>query len=211
MTDSNGEVLFTTVFPGWYSGRLTHVHFEVKISGISDKISQFTYPTTEKNLIHTTVAPYDTWGVDPITAASDNVFNDGTTGQISTLVYNSSNLTWESYLEVTVPGTGTVGINNINRITGGQFELGQNFPNPHEGITTIPFSLVAESEVTFGIYDLQGKRVAEVKKQKLPAGEHAVEINLAALKLPMANYTYEITVKNNIGVYHQCKLMTAQK
>jgi hypothetical protein len=145
-----------------------------------------------------------------VTASNDNVFSDGTSGQIVTLVYNNATLSWDSYLEVTVPGTGTVGIKNIDKITGGQFDLGQNFPNPHSGLTNIPFSLAKNSDVSFGIYDLQGKRVAEVKEVHLPAGDHHVEINLAALNLPMGNYAYEITVKNKIGTYHQCKIMTAQ-
>jgi len=211
MTDANGEVEFTTVFPGWYSGRLCHVHFEVKINGTSVKISQFTYPTTEKNTIHTTIAPYSTYGADPATASTDNVFNDGTTGQVATLEYNTTTTSWDSFLEATVPGTGTVGIKNIDRITGGQFELGQNFPNPHNGITTIPFTLASDALVSFGIFDLQGRRVAEVKETKLKAGDQKVDINFNDLSLPNGNYVYEITVKNNVGTYHQCKMMTAAR
>ena len=29
MTDSTGLVRFTTIYPGWYSGRITHAHFRV--------------------------------------------------------------------------------------------------------------------------------------------------------------------------------------
>ena len=29
MTDSTGLARFTTIYPGWYSGRITHVHFRV--------------------------------------------------------------------------------------------------------------------------------------------------------------------------------------
>ena len=211
MTDANGEVAFTTIFPGWYSGRLTHVHFEVKINGTSVKISQFTYPIAERNTIHTTIAPYNTWGTDPATASSDNVFSDGTTGQVATLKYDSAAQSWDSYLEVTVPGTGTVGIKNIDRITGGQFELGQNFPNPMtSGITTIPFTLTNDADVSFGIFNLQGRKVAEVKQKRLTAGEHKVEISLSNLNLATGNYLYEITVTNKIGTYHQCKMMTAK-
>jgi len=86
--------------------------------------------------------------------------------------------------------------------------LGQNFPNPHPGVTTIPFTLKNNAEVSFGIFDLQGKRVAEVKPLRLEAGEHKMEINLSDLHLPLATYAYEITVKNSIGTFHQCKIMT---
>lgn len=211
MTDANGEVEFITIFPGWYPGRITHIHLEVKINDTSVKISQFTYPKKEMDIITSTIEPYKAYGNDPVTPSSDGSFSDGTAGQVATLEFNSSTSSWDSFLEVTVPGTGTLGIKNIDRITGGQFELGQNYPNPHNGITNIPFALKNPAEVSFGIYDLQGKKVAEVKPVNLPSGEHKMEINLSNLNLAMATYAYEITVKNENGVYHQCKMMTSGK
>jgi hypothetical protein len=208
MTDANGEVEFTTIFPGWYPSRLTHIHMEIKINGTSVKISQFTYPKAEKDQIHTS-DPYSAYGIDPLLPSEDGIFSDGTSGQIASLVYNSDTSSWDSYLEVTVPGTGSVGIKNIDNITGGQFELGQNFPNPHQGITTIPFVLNNHAEVSFGIFDTQGRRVAEVKPVLLEQGEHNMVIKLNDLHLGIGNYAYEITVKNSIGIFHQCKIMTA--
>lgn len=211
MTDSNGEVTFTTIFPGWYSGRTAHVHVEVKINGSSVKITQFAYPTTEKNSIYTTIAPYSTYGADPLTFVTDSHFSDTQgAGQVATLVKNTTTGAYDSFFEFTVAGTGTAGVQNIDHINGGQFDLGQNFPNPHSGVTSIPFTLTSKSEVSFGIYDLQGKRVAEVKPTKMAAGEHRVDINLHSLNIPVGTYAYEITVKNNIGTYTQCKIMTGQ-
>src|SRR5207248_9185299 len=31
LTDSNGQVTFTTVYPGWYSGRTVHIHIKIRI------------------------------------------------------------------------------------------------------------------------------------------------------------------------------------
>ena len=28
-TDSSGQVTFTTIYPGWYAGRATHIHVDV--------------------------------------------------------------------------------------------------------------------------------------------------------------------------------------
>ena len=47
MTDANGECEFLTIFPGWYPGRTTHVHFQVHVSlangrlGLAQNILRF--------------------------------------------------------------------------------------------------------------------------------------------------------------------------
>ena len=35
VTDSQGQVMFETVYPGWYQGRATHIHVEVTLNGRS--------------------------------------------------------------------------------------------------------------------------------------------------------------------------------
>jgi protocatechuate 3,4-dioxygenase beta subunit len=30
LTDANGTATFTTIFPGWYAGRATHIHFKIR-------------------------------------------------------------------------------------------------------------------------------------------------------------------------------------
>jgi hypothetical protein len=208
LTDANGEVEFTTIFPGWYPGRVTHVHLQVKINGTSVKITQFTYPQEEKNIIHS-LAPYTNWGLDPVAASSDGSFADGTAGQVASLTFNEENQSWDSFLELAVPDLVVLGVKNEERITGGQFVLGQNFPNPFESVTSIPFVLINAATVSLGLYDLQGKRVASVEPVGMPAGNHTFTIDLPALNLPRACYVYELTVSNDAGTYHQCKRMTS--
>ena len=43
-TDGNGRVTFTTVYPGWYQGRATHIHVEVTLNGASVKVTQIAFP-----------------------------------------------------------------------------------------------------------------------------------------------------------------------
>ncbi|CAF1374818.1 unnamed protein product, partial [Didymodactylos carnosus] len=35
LSDSNGLVQFETIYPGWYNGRVTHIHIKVHIGGYS--------------------------------------------------------------------------------------------------------------------------------------------------------------------------------
>ena len=41
-TDADGKVRFTTIFPGWYSGRAVHVHFKVRTFENDDQTYEFT-------------------------------------------------------------------------------------------------------------------------------------------------------------------------
>ncbi len=89
-TDSGGNVSFTTIFPGCYSGRIPHVHFEVypsvaRISSANNKVktSQFTFPMATLNEAYQATG-YSTSvrNLSQITYATDNVFSDGTSLQM---------------------------------------------------------------------------------------------------------------------------------
>jgi len=43
-TNASGQVTFTTVYPGWYQGRATHIHVEVVRNGTSSKVTQLAFP-----------------------------------------------------------------------------------------------------------------------------------------------------------------------
>jgi protocatechuate 3,4-dioxygenase beta subunit len=43
-TDGNGLVRFTSIYPGWYAGRVTHVHFRVFLGNTLEATSQLAFP-----------------------------------------------------------------------------------------------------------------------------------------------------------------------
>src|ERR1044072_8033512 len=54
-TDSAGLVTFTSIFPGWYSGRATHIHVHVyNASGTSLLVTQIAFPTDICDTVYTT-------------------------------------------------------------------------------------------------------------------------------------------------------------
>ena len=210
MTDVNGQVQFLTKFPGWYPGRIAHIHFQIFLNSVLQVTSQLTFPIADKNAIYTANLPYSNYGSDPLLPANDNVFSDGTALQMTTLNYNAATSQYEVFLEVGVNATGTtVGLLNIEPETGGQFKLQQNFPNPYTVETTIPFILTNPSDVKIEWYDLSGKKVAEVKRDNLPAGEQKIKIDIHKLGIAKGNYVYQLVVTNSIGVHSQCKMMSA--
>jgi protocatechuate 3,4-dioxygenase beta subunit len=78
LSDSNGKIQFTTIYPGWYQGRATHIHFEVFINGTLKKITQMAFPETISDAVHVT-SLYAAHGVNPVRNASDSVFGDSAT------------------------------------------------------------------------------------------------------------------------------------
>ena len=98
VTDANGEVTFTTIFPACYTGRWPHIHFEVystltealDSSAVGDysKVSQFALPETVCDEVYDNVAGYtnSVRNLAQLTLATDNVFGaDQAVNQMATV------------------------------------------------------------------------------------------------------------------------------
>ena len=88
MTDADGQVTFTTVIPGWYAGRTTHIHLRVRssysnVSSTNDgtNTTQLFFDQTLIDSLATGVSPYSTEGKNPTTNASDHVYTPETKGE----------------------------------------------------------------------------------------------------------------------------------
>ncbi|UGQ48437.1 dioxygenase family protein [Massilia endophytica] len=96
--DADGNVSFTTIFPGCYDGRMPHVHFEVyqslaKAASASNRIktSQFTFPMATLNEVYASTG-YGTsaTNLSRISYATDNIFSDGYSLQLATMSGNAT-------------------------------------------------------------------------------------------------------------------------
>jgi protocatechuate 3,4-dioxygenase beta subunit len=209
LTDANGEVEFITIFPGWYTGRICHIHFQVYVSSSYAAISQLTFDIETKNAIYAANPTLYTKGADPRTFANDNIFSDGYAYQLATLTPNSATGGYDSFMEVAVQGSGVVGLGHIEKENARHFVLGQNVPNPYLDETAIPFTLKHPGDVTIDLWDLSGKKVATVAQKGMGPGEHRIPLNMRSLGLPTGNYAYQFEVANSMGVFRECKMMTA--
>lgn len=89
-TDENGLVTFTSIFPGWYSGRATHIHVHIyNASGTSLLVTQIAFPEGSNSavaLVNASSANGYTKGMSGYTYnASDNVFSDSVTNELGTV------------------------------------------------------------------------------------------------------------------------------
>jgi protocatechuate 3,4-dioxygenase beta subunit len=91
--DSTGKVRFTSIFPGCYSGRWPHIHFEVYRSltaatAVSNKIatSQIALPKAACDTVYATSGySASVTNLSRITLASDMVFSDGASLELATM------------------------------------------------------------------------------------------------------------------------------
>jgi protocatechuate 3,4-dioxygenase beta subunit len=114
MTDENGAVQFTTVYPGWYEGRAIHIHVKVRnFEGTNETLewtSQFYLNNSINEQVHTQ-PPYSSHGPVDITNEEDFIYagpsNDGlfqtNTGQHLMLKLNED--------EQGYTGTFNIGVN----------------------------------------------------------------------------------------------------
>jgi protocatechuate 3,4-dioxygenase beta subunit len=89
-TDSNGMVGFTSIFPGWYTGRATHIHVHIyDANGNSLLVTQIGFPEgsgSAVNVVNASTANGYTKGMSGYTSnASDNIFADSQDTEIGTV------------------------------------------------------------------------------------------------------------------------------
>lgn len=89
-TDANGKVNFLSIFPGWYSGRATHIHVHVyNASGTSLLVTQIAFPEGSGSAVVTvnaSTANGYTKGMSGYTYnGSDNVFSDGVASELASI------------------------------------------------------------------------------------------------------------------------------
>jgi len=83
-TDSNGQVTFTTIYPGWYQGRATHIHVEVVRNGASAKVTQIAFPESVNNAIYGT-GVYAARGTNPTKNTADGIFADSINSELASV------------------------------------------------------------------------------------------------------------------------------
>jgi len=82
-TNSSGEVTFTTIYPGWYQGRATHIHLEVKTGSVSRKTTQIAFPESINGSVYRT-GVYASRGSNPTSNLSDGIFADSLSSELVT-------------------------------------------------------------------------------------------------------------------------------
>jgi len=83
-TDARGQAGFTTIYPGWYQGRATHIHLEVFVNGSSVKTTQMAFPEEVTAAVYAQ-GVYASRGQNPTTNTRDGIFADGYTSELAAM------------------------------------------------------------------------------------------------------------------------------
>jgi protocatechuate 3,4-dioxygenase beta subunit len=79
-TDANGVARFTTIYPGWYSGRTVHIHFKVRVATSPTTGFEFTsqlyFDDAFTDQVYTQ-APYSTRGARTVRNSGDGIYGQG--------------------------------------------------------------------------------------------------------------------------------------
>ena len=81
-TDSGGQVTFTTIYPGWYMGRATHIHVDIYVSGRLVKTTQIAFPESTTAAVYAS-GVYASHGQNSTSNATDMVFSDGSQSELA--------------------------------------------------------------------------------------------------------------------------------
>ncbi|MFN8150150.1 MAG: hypothetical protein U0R24_03345 [Solirubrobacterales bacterium] len=116
VTDSNGQVTFQTIYPGWYEGRTVHIHFKVRAFDGDTTTYEFTSQLFFDQTINGTVNAQTALGYEgtkSVTNSNDNIYNNQT--------------------EALVPLSGSVGAGYAGEITVGLTGLPATSDDPTGG------------------------------------------------------------------------------
>jgi len=102
-TDTNGTAKFTSIYPGWYTGRATHIHFEIYVNSVLKNTTQICFPDATNTTVYAS-SLYSAHGANPIINTADSIFGDSATDLAKELITLSGSVT-DGYT-----GTVTIGL-----------------------------------------------------------------------------------------------------
>ena len=99
ITDADGWAAFDSIYPGWYPGRTTHIHFKVRPTATTEATSQLYFPEDVTTAVYQT-PPYDARGQKNTSNAADGIAQTG--GFPPTVIVTQTSTGYDAELTVAV-------------------------------------------------------------------------------------------------------------
>ncbi|MGB3339590.1 MAG: intradiol ring-cleavage dioxygenase [Devosia sp.] len=129
--DDNGIAEFETVYPSWYRGRTTHVHFKIFLDETNILTGQIFFPDALSEYIYLNVAPYN----DRAGTRDTLNYNDGIATQSTRAAFAFIKELEEEYLVAMIVGVDPTAQSAVGFSMGGN---GADRPEPPEGSAGAP-------------------------------------------------------------------------
>ena len=88
LTGSDGQAHFNTIYPGWYSGRTTHIHATIRVNGNAVVTTQFYFDDGLSDAIYSAHPSYSNRPVKDTTNLRDNVIG-GSAARVAPYLFAS--------------------------------------------------------------------------------------------------------------------------
>lgn len=88
-TDAAGQVKFLSIYPGWYSGRVTHIHAQVYVGTSLKLTTQIAFPEDINTAVYNT-SLYSAHGQNSTKNTTDGIIKDSLTNELATVTANAS-------------------------------------------------------------------------------------------------------------------------
>jgi protocatechuate 3,4-dioxygenase beta subunit len=215
VSDASGQLQFTTIYPGWYSGRAVHIHARIRTfdsSGTAtyDFLTQLFFDDTLTDTVYTK-APYASRGTRDTRDAVDRVYgddgasvllevvSDGNGGYVGSFTFGLSASNQSSDTGSTAPTTGG-GSGGAPGATGDTTVsatlAAASCTRGSLGTRTLHARLVTKEAVSLDVRLLRGsKLVARKQVSSLAAGAHTVNVPIART-ISAGRVTLSVTAKD---------------
>lgn len=90
VSDSNGQVKFTTIYPGWYTGRVTHIHLEIFVNSVLKLTTQLAFPDAITTAVYNS-SLYSAHGQNTLTNETDSILEDSYESELVTISGDTTN------------------------------------------------------------------------------------------------------------------------
>ena len=205
ITDDNGEVEFRLVFPGWYPGRVVHMHFQVFVSTQYSVVSQYTWPHDAVVQIANESPDLYVLGPDPMTPEVDMSFSDGYETQLATLEWDENEGVYTSFLEVAIDGSGVDSVGYLESQAAQVFTLVNNKPNPVSNTTVFPIELHIDAEIEIEVWSITGKKIFSEKLGVRAAGKLNYILHISEKGLASGSYIFQVNITQGGRVHNDLR------
>jgi protocatechuate 3,4-dioxygenase beta subunit len=217
VTDASGVVRFTTVYPGWYSGRAVHIHVRVRTFDSAgtlktDFISQLFFDDSLTDTVYART-PYSARGARDTRNSADNVYGsdgaslvltmtaDGSGGYGGAFTFGLSAANQSSGSSTTTPSTPSTSTATAPSATTttdtsvAASLLAASCTRGALGTRTLHARVKASESVSLDVRLLRGSKVVAHKKTSVTKGTHTVNVGLAR-SLAAGRVTLSVTAKD---------------